>query len=415
MSKTQSTNYELQSTKQLRVAIVDDWLTNAAGKERVTLALHKMFPDAPIYTSVYDPEGPGMEVFAGADVRTSFIQRLPWAKTHHQLFPVLRRFAFERFDFSEFDLVISSSGAEAKGIKMPVASRSQLVDSKNLTTNSQLLTTPKRPIHVSYCHSPTHYYWVRPDEYLSSSTMGWLGKILRLGLRVLIKPMRRWDYLAAQRPDVMIANSMLTQDRIKRYYDREAEVIFPPVDTKRFAPPKDPPKRKGFVSLGRQVHYMRRDIAVAACSELGILLRVIGRGPEHEYLKSIAGPTIEFYDDLTDEEVAEALWHAEGLISCGVEDFGITAVEALAAGTPVVALAGGGTEDIIDLNSGLFFPEQSVESLKEALTLFASISFKPKQLSAQAERFSSEVFVNKLEKLIDKTLSSSVSADATKY
>lgn len=385
------------SNDQPKVALVCDWLTNQGGAERVVLELHKMFPDAPIYTSVYNPQGNGMEVFSGAEVRTSFIQYLPWAKTHHQLYPLLRRLAFAGFDFSEFDIVISSSGAEAKGIKMPKDKAGTARESVNRTLSTEL----HAPIHINYCHSPTHYYWVRPNEYLTSDSMGWFGKILRLGLRMLLKPMRRWDYQAAQRPDIMIANSTLTQDRIAKFYDRDSEVIHPPVDLKRFTLPEKPPTRNGFVSLGRQVHYMRRDIAIEACTELGLLLRVIGRGPEHEYLRSIAGASIEFYDDLTDEEVAEALWHAEGLISCGIEDFGITAVEALASGTPVIALAGGGAEDIIDETTGVFFEQQSKESLKETLQTFSYNQFKTDDLVNRAKRFSAAEFQTKLKRLVD--------------
>lgn len=390
------------SQSDLKVAIVCDWLTNQGGAERVVLELHRMFPEAPIYTSVYNPDGSGMEAFADADVRTSFIQHLPWAKTHHQLYPVLRRWAFQGFDFSEFDMVISSSGAEAKGILTnPEDRRRKIGARKNTPTpNSQLRT----PIHINYCHSPTHYYWVRPNEYLQSSTMGWLGKVLRMGLRIFLKPMRRWDYRAAQRPDIMIANSSLTKERIERFYDRESEVVFPPVDTDRFSKLERPANRKGFVSLGRQVHYMRRDIAVAACSELGLLLRVIGRGPEHDYLRSIAGRSVEFYDDLSDEEVAEALVYAEGLISCGVEDFGITAVEALAAGTPVIALSGGGAEDIVsEPEHGVYFDEQSIESLKEKLVSFKYSNYDSVILTKRAEQFSADEFRKNLNKIIQNS------------
>jgi len=399
MKTNQTPNSELPtSIKRLRVAIVCDWLTNQGGGERVVLELHKMWPEAPIYTSVYNPNGPGMDKFKGADIRQSFIRWLPWSKSKHQLYPVLRRWAFTRLDFSGYDLVISSSGAEAKGIiTNPADRRWQLGARRSLTPNSQLRT----PTHINYCHSPTHYYWVRPDEYLSSKTMGWFGKLLRFGLRLLIKPMRRLDYLAAQRPDIMVANSTLVKERVKKYYDRESQVIFPPVDVERFKPPSDAPDRKGFVTLGRQVHYMRRDIAVEACGQLGLLLRVIGRGPEHEYLRSIAGQTIEFYEDLSDEEVAEALWHAEGLISCGIEDFGITSAEALAAGCPVIALKGGGVEDIVEEGKhGVYFDEQSESSLQPVLAQFDSSKFDSDNLVKQSQKFSADKFRENIKELI---------------
>ena len=392
--------------QRLRVAIVDDWLTNLAGKERVTLELHEMFPDAPIYTSVFDPSGVGMAKFKDADIRQTFIRWLPFAKSKHQLYGVLRRWAFTRFDFSGYDLVISSSGAEAKAVRMTKSSsihnfQFTIFNGRSMKNEKRKMKNDHRPIHINYCHSPTHYYWVRPDEYLSSKTMGWFGKLLRFGLRLLIKPMRRLDYLAAQRPDIMIANSTLTQARIKQYYDRDSQVIHPPVDVERFRLPANLPRRQGFVSLGRQVHYMRRDLAVKACTELGRLLRVIGRGPEHDYLTSLAGPSVEFYTDLNDQEVAEALWHAEALISPGVEDFGITAVEALAAGCPVIAIRGGGSKDIIEDNkTGIFFDEQSVKSLESALKTFKSSRFEAADLTAAAEKFSAVRFREKITELI---------------
>lgn len=401
----------------MKVAIVCDWLTNQGGAERVVLELHKMFPEAPIYTSVFNRKGSGMAAFADADVRTSFIQHWPWAKTKHQLYPVLRRWAFQRFDFSGYDLVISSSGAEAKGIntRSARADDDQLSTDKQLSNNYQqqlagsipnttydIRNTSDGPLHINYCHSPTHYYWVRPDEYLQTDSMGWFGKLLRFGLRLLIKPMRRWDYLVAQRPDVMIANSSITKDRIKQFYDRESEVIFPPVDIERFTPPADPPKRHGFVVLGRQVHYKRFDLAVEACSRLGVLLRVIGDGPEHEKLRVLAGRSVEFYTDLNDEEVAEALWHAEALISPGVEDFGITAVEALASGTPVIAYRSGGAADIIQLGkTGEFFEEQTVDSLTAALQLFEPSRFNPATLTKAANKFSAQKFRQQIIELIN--------------
>lgn len=404
----QSAKYQMPSATRLRVAIVCDWLTNQGGAERVVLELHRMFPEAPIYTSVYDPKGPGMDKFNEADIRQTFIRFLPLAKSKHQLYPVLRRWAFTLFDFSDYDLVISSSGAEAKAVKMdgpssifnlhfPIFNRNSTKNDKRTMKNANV----NRPVHISYCHSPTHYYWVRPDEYLNSNSMGWLGKLLRFGLRLLLKPMRRLDYLAAQRPDVIVANSTLTKERIKKFYDRDAEVIHPPVDVERFTPPKEAPARKGFVSLGRQVHYMRRDIAIDACRQLGLLLRVIGRGPEHEYLRSLAGHTIEFYDDLSDEEVAEALWHAEGLISCGIEDFGLTAAEALAAGCPVIALKGGGVEDIVeDGKHGVYFDEQNEGSLQSVLANFDSGKFDAATLVKHSQQFSAEKFREEIGNLI---------------
>jgi hypothetical protein len=199
----------MSDTPKLRVAIVCDWLTGIGGAERVVLELHKLYPDAPIFTSQYDPSR--IDWFEDADVRTTWLQRLPTSLK--KFLPLLRAWTFSRLDLSDYDLVLSSSGAEAKGVK-----------------------TGPNTIHICYCHSPTHYYWIRHDEYLDNPGFpfgfNWLA---RLGLKLLIDPLKRWDRHAAKQPDFLIANSTHTQTMIKRYYKREATVIFPPVDTSQFS------------------------------------------------------------------------------------------------------------------------------------------------------------------------------------
>src|ERR1022692_1934704 len=206
-----------------KVAIVCDWLTGIGGAERVVLELHKLYPEAPIYTSQYDSSK--IDWFEGADVRTTWLQRLP--KSLKKFLPLLRAWAFSRLDLSEYDLVISSSGAEAKGVK-----------------------TGPRTIHICYCHSPTHYYWIRHDEYLENPGFPFgLNWLARIGLKLLVEPLKRWDKRAARRPDYMIANSTHTQAMIKRFYRRDSSVIFPPVDTERFRLRSNfkSPLRHGFV------------------------------------------------------------------------------------------------------------------------------------------------------------------------
>ncbi|MDB5165957.1 MAG: hypothetical protein JWM37_29, partial [Candidatus Saccharibacteria bacterium] len=302
---------------ELKVAIVCDWLVGIGGAERVVLELHRLYPEAPIYTSQYDPAK--IDWFKDADVRTTWLQKLP--NGLKKFFPVLRALSFSRLDLSAYDLVITSSGAEAKAIK----------------------TGPKTT-HVWYCHAPTHYYWRRYDDYLQHPGFGKLDWLARLGLKSLVGPMRKWDYRAAQKPTHVVANSTHTAQEIKKYYGRDATVIFPPVALRSFTPNHG---RHGYLIVGRQTPYKRIDLAVAACTRLGLPLTVVGEGPEHERLQAMAGPTVTFVIEPDDAAVAARMQKAQAFIFPGLDDFGIVAVEALAAGTPVVAYKGGGALDYI--------------------------------------------------------------------
>ena len=355
----------------MRVAIVCDWLLGTGGAERVVLELHHMFPEAPIYTSQYDKNPKiwfGDKWFEDADIRTTWLQKLP--KSLKKFLPVLRAWTFSRLDLDDYDLVISSSGAEAKFVK----------------------TKGK---HITYCHSPTHYYWGRYEEYLRHPGFGRLDLLARLGLRLLVGPMRYWDHKAAQRPDYFIANSNYTKGQIKKYYGRDAVVIHPPVDIERFkisASGGSSILRKGFVTAGRQVPYKKIDLAVKAATKLNTPLVVIGRGADHSKLKRVAGRSITFLTNVADEEMPEKLAQAEAFIFPGVDDFGIVAVEALAAGTPVIAYRDGGALDYVDTSNGLFFEEQTAESLAKAMQEFSKLSFNHSRIAEQAEQFSTANF-----------------------
>ena len=361
---------------KLKVALVCDWLTNIGGAERVLLELHRLYPDAPIYTSQYDRKK--IDWFAEADVRTLWLQRLP--KSWRKFLPLVRARAFSRLDLSDYDLVISSSGAEAKGVK----------------------TGPKT-VHICYCHSPTHYYWNRYDAYMEAPGFGLLDPLARLGLRLLVAPMRRWDHQAAQRPSYMIANSGYTQSQIKKYYGRESKVIHPPVDLKRFKSTKKL-GRHGFLIAGRQTPYKRFDLAVAACSALGLPLTVIGDGPDHKRLVKMAGPRVSFLTNVSDSEMARYFRRSEAFIFPGIDDFGIVAVEALAAGTPVIAYQDGGVLDYLKAGqNGLFFDEQSPGSLAEALGAFPKHKFNEKAVEASVQSFSKPNFARKIRRLINQS------------
>jgi glycosyltransferase involved in cell wall biosynthesis len=367
----------------VKVAIVCDWLLGTGGAERVVSEIHNLYPDAPIYTSQYD-SNPKIwyqdDWFTGADIRTTWLQKLP--KSLKKFLPVLRAWTFSRLDLSQYDLVISVSGAEAKGVK-----------------------TGPNTLHVDYCHAPTHYYWDRYDEYLAHPGFGKLNWLARIGLRLLVTPLRSWDKKAAARPDVMIANSTHTQARIKKYYGRDSSVIFPPVDTKRFKPLKEH-IRHGFVTAGRQTPYKRIDLAVAACTELNIPLLVIGNGPDHRKLKKMAGRKVTFLTNVSDSQITEYFQTAKAFIfPTNTEDFGVLGVEAIAAGTPVIALKKGGPLDyIISGKTGMFYEKQTVGSLVKALRDFKYELFKSDYLIEYASKFSEEAFRSTIGKFIKEQM-----------
>lgn len=357
---------------QPKVAIVHDWLI-AGGAERVVQELHYMYPDAPIYTSYATPE---WRKKMDGKVRTGFLQHLGAVR---KFIPFLRIWWFTHLDLSDYDLVISSSGAEAKGIKVG-----------------------SNTLHVNYCHAPTHYYWSRFDQYMREPGFGVLDPLARLGLKLLVGPLRKWDYKAAQRPDVMIANSTHIAADIKKYYKRDATVIFPPVETSRFASAAER-TRHGFVIAGRQTPYKRIDLAVQACTQLNLPLTVLGRGPDHDRLVDLAGPTITFNENASDQDVERAFQTAEAFLFPGLDDFGIVAVEALAAGTPVIAYKAGGSLDyILPGQTGLFFEEQTVESLVKTLQGFPNYSFDHASIAQTAQNFSPAVFKQRMAECIAK-------------
>jgi len=364
-------------TKKLKVAIVHDWLTGG-GAEKVVLALHQMFPDAPIYTSYSTPE---WRTRLDDKVVTGYLGKAPFSKIK-KFIPMLRASWFSNLDLSEYDLVISSSGAEAKGLK-----------------------TGPNTIHINYCHAPTHYYWSRYDEYITNPGFGKFDPVARIGLKALVGPMRRWDYKAAKRPDYIVANSNYTKSQIKKYYDRDATVINPPVDVNKFIQKSGSLERKGFVIAARQTPYKRVDLAVIACSKLGLPLRVVGNGPDHARLVSLAGPTIEFLTNVSDADLAKYFQTAEAFIFPGIDDFGIAPVEAMAAGTPVIAYNAGGALDYVEEHkTGVFFNEQNADSLEAALKKFKKIKWDHKAVVNKAVQFKPEVFKVGIRELIDKAL-----------
>ncbi|KNZ70053.1 group 1 glycosyl transferase [Thermincola ferriacetica] len=352
----------------MKTAIITDWLTQMGGAERVVLAMKELFPEAPIYTTVYNPDTVD-KVFHSMDIRPSFIQKLPGAKKSYQKYLPLMPTAVEQFDLREFDLVISSSSSVAKGV-----------------------ITRADTVHICYCHTPMRYAWDFYHEYLNGPDV---GKIKRKLIPWLMNYIRMWDRLTADRVDYFIANSQNVAKRIRKHYHRDAEVIYPPVETSFFAPV--PEVEDFFLVVSRLVPYKRVDLAIQACNRLKLPLRVIGTGPEFDRLKALAGPTVQMMGRLSQEDIK---WHyarCRAFLFPGEEDFGITPVEAQASGRPVIAYGrGGALETVVEGKTGLFFAEQSEASLVEALKRFDNMDFDPQTIRSHAGTFDSVIFKERL-------------------
>lgn len=372
----------MKSASQPKVAIVHDWLIGG-GAERVVEQLHFLYPEAPIYTSYCSP---AWRQKLGNRVRTGWLQAWPFSRLR-KFIPFLRIWWFSRLDLRQYDVVIASSGAEAKGVK-------------RLKPGAKL---------IAYIHAPTHYYWSRYDEYIQHPGLGifdWLG---RFGLKLLVGPLRNWDLKSAGQPDALVANSSYTAEQIKKYYGRESTVIHPPVDIERFeqAFVSQHPPRQGFVIAGRQTPYKRIDLAVEACSKINAPLTVIGNGPDHARLQKMAGPSIQFLTNVPDAYIPQHFATAQAFIFPGLDDFGIVAVEALAAGTPVIAYKAGGALDYVEPGrTGLFFDPQITDALAKILQQFNPGAFDNAAIAEQAKQFDSTTFREAIERFIQSQLSS---------
>jgi glycosyltransferase involved in cell wall biosynthesis len=361
----------------MKVALVHDYLNQMGGAERVLMAFHEIFPDAPIYTSIYDPARVD-PAFRQMDIRTSFMQKLPFVAKHHQPFLPLYPFAMENLDLRGYDLVLSSSSAFAKGV----------------------ITRPETT-HICYCHTPMRWCW-NYDEYVEREQ---LGKAARSVLPFLITGLRIWDQTSSMRVDHFIANSPTIAERIRKYYRREAAYIPPPVDAARF--PFEPDIIPGdyFLVLSRLIPYKRIDLAIQACNRLQLPLVIIGGGRDEARLKQMAGPTILFKGRLPDEEVVHYLKHCRAFLFPGEEDFGITPLEAQACGRPVIAYgAGGALASIEDGITGRFFYEQTEDSLTEVLAHFDEKQFDPFAIYTHALEFDTSRFRRRILQFIEAKL-----------
>ncbi|TXG83405.1 MAG: glycosyltransferase family 4 protein [Thermomicrobiales bacterium] len=355
----------LAGAESLRVGLVHDYLTQFGGAERVLVALHELFPAAPIFCSIADPASLP-DVTQSWDVRESAIARLPGAAVYHRamipVYPAIFR-SFEA-DLRNLDIVIVDSSAWAHHV--PVEPTTGL---------------------LCYCHSPARFLYGDRD-YLEPAA---LPPGVRHAMHAVFSGLRRSDRRAAERVDRFIANSRNVAARIERTYRRHATVIYPPVDLPSFDP--SIPPEDWFLVVSRLVPHKRVDLAVRACTRYGIPLKVVGTGRSESELRSIAGPTVEFLGRLDDDEVQALMARCKGFILAGSEDFGISAVEAQAAGRPVIAFgAGGALESIIPGETGIFFYERTAESLWDAVRAFDTIAWQPAKARANAERFSKDRF-----------------------
>ena len=363
---------------QARVALVHDWLTVQRGGENVLLALANMFADAPIFTLAHVPGRVHPDIERHR-IHTSFIQSLPGAplcfRPYLPLFPA----AIASFDLSAFDLVISTSHCVAKGVQ-----------------------TQAHQKHISYIHSPMRYLWDQLPQYLPG---GLLGRLAEPGARWVSEPLRRWDRVSAARPDIMLANSAHVAARIRRVWGRHAQVVYPPVDVDFFVAAPASPPRYGYVVASALVPYKRVDLAIKAANALQLPLTVVGNGPELPRLQRLAGPTVTFKRNLTRVALRDLYAGAEGLLFCGVEDFGIVPIEAMAAGCPVVALrAGGLCETVVPEVTGVFFaaPEVAavIAAVRKLQTLRRAGAFTPGTLRAHTQQFATSHFVTRMRQVV---------------
>lgn len=355
----------------MKIAIVHDYLAQDGGAERVLRSLHHMWPDAPIFT-LFNEKGK-VQGFESADIRESYIARLPFGRTKYQWYLPLMPQAFETFDLSEFDVVISSTSAFAKGV----------------------ITRPET-LHICYCHTPTRYLWIESQGYIADLKY---PKIVKMFLPRLIHKLRMVDRLQVDRVDQFIANSETVKNRIGKYYQRESQIIFPPVDMSKTAIAT--PIGDYFISGGRLVPYKRFDLIIEVFNRTKQKLIIFGDGPSFTELKQRSKPNITFVGRVSEEEKMKLLSRAQAFIHPQLEDFGITPIESMANGRPVIAYkAGGAVETIISGVTGVFFDTQSWEALFEVIQAFDPSAWNPAVIRAHAEKFSSVVFETRMKAFI---------------
>lgn len=355
----------------MKVALVYDRVTKFGGAERVLLALHQIWPDAPLYTAIYDQKkAPWAKAFT---VIPSFLNKCSLIRRHHEWFANLMPFAFESFNFDKFDLIISVTSAEAKGI----------------------ITKPHQ-LHINYLLTPTRYLWSHRHHYQQQG-------IIKYIRQPFMNALAKWDLIAATRPDKIIAISKIVANRCKEFYHRQVdEIIYPPVNTATFNIAEKPTDNGYFLIVSRLVSYKRVDLAIKACNQTGDTLIVVGSGSELSHLKHQANSNVVFKTNLSDPELAKLYQGAKALLFPQEEDFGIVAVEAQAAGIPVIAYQGGAAPEIVIPNqTGLLIKHQTTKDLVEAIQLLKSMTWYDKKIKEHANQFDQRVFEEKFRKYVE--------------
>ncbi|MCU0526998.1 MAG: glycosyltransferase family 4 protein [Elainella sp. Prado103] len=375
----------------MRTAIVHEWLVTYAGSERVAEQMLRLYPDADLFSLVEFLPADLKFFIQHKPVKTSFLQRFPFANPHFRNYLPLMPLAIEQFDLSDYDLVLSSHHAVAKGV---------------ITRADQL--------HISYVHTPVRYAWDLQQQYLKGAR---LDRGLKAGLtQLILHYLRLWDLASAHRVDHFIANSRYVARRIRKTYRRSAQVIYPPVAVDRFVPAMQ--RDEFYFVLSRFVPYKRVDLIVAAFTEMGLPLVVVGDGGDRAYLKSIAGTNVTILSHQPEATVIDLMQRCKAFVFAAAEDFGISIVEAQAAGAPVIAYGkGGATETVIPHQTGILFADQTVQSLIEAVQFFESRSqqFHPEKLRQHAVQFSPDRFQQEFSGYIDRKWTEFQRKDALQY
>lgn len=357
----------------MKIALIHDHLTQEGGAEKVLKVFQEIWPQAPTFTLFFDRKKLG-ETFADKDIQTSFLQKWPGAVKHYQWFLPFMPAATESYDLMEYDIVLSSCSAMAKGV-----------------------ITRSNTLHICYCHTPTRYLWSDTHRYVEELRYNWLIKKI---VPYFLNHLRVWDQLAAQRVDIFVANSKNVSDRIRKYYRRPSLIIHPPVETNKFLIAKNTDKY--FLTGGRLVAYKNFDLVIQAFNRLGIPLKIFGEGPEEGKLKKLAKLNIEFVGRVNQDQLADLYSRAVAFIHPQIEDFGITAVESMAAGRPVIAYAAGGAcETVVEGKTGKFFDEQSWEALADTIVRFKPENYRPEEIKAYAQQFSVERFKKEVTELVN--------------
>ncbi|MDZ4770336.1 MAG: glycosyltransferase [Chloroflexota bacterium] len=347
----------------MKLAIVHDWLNQRGGAEDVLEALVALYPDAPIYTSLYAPDIMP-ERYRSWDIRPLWMDKLPSIHTRHQPYLPLYPVAWGGLDLSAYDVILSNKSGFCHGVRFGA-----------------------RTMHLCYCLAPTRYVWGL-DAYVAREGM---SRAAQMALRPLVSVMKRWDYAAAQRVTHFLAISTEIQDRIETYYDRTSEIVYPPVETARFQPSAQ--VEDYYLIVSRLIPYKRIDLAVQAATRLGVPLKIAGRGRDLDRLRALAGKTVEFLGFVPDADLPDLMARCKAFLFPGLEDFGITPVQAQAAGRPVIAYSGGGALDtVIPDETGALFDTMTVDSLIEAMRAFDAGAYDPAVLRRHAQRFDTEVF-----------------------